>query len=392
MEEFMQEGIQTVVKGLSGCGVTEDADTVQVDIKDGKIIRIRPFHFDWRYDRKPWSMKARGKVFTASNKTLIPPWSLGYKNRVNSPNRVFYPLKRVDWDPNGERNTQNRGKSRYKRISWDEATDIIVAELKRIAEKYGPTAVLVQADGHGETKVIHAAHGCNRRLMRLFGGYTYQTRNPDSWEGWYWGAKHVWGCEPVGKQSYQSNIIPDIAENTNMLLFWGCDPETTPWGWGGQTVSQLCYWFSELRIKQVYVCPDVNYGAAVHADKWIPIKPGTDAALHLAIAYQWISEGSYDKDYVDTHVVGFDRFRDYVMGNTDGIAKTPVWAADKTGVPSRTIKALARVWANNTTATAHSNGGNMARCPYAHENMRLEVCLLGMQGLGKPGRHMMSAK
>ena len=56
-----------------------------------------------------------------------------------------------------------------------------------------------------------------------------------------------------------------------MLLFWGCDPETTPWGWDGQIVSRLCYWFTDLGIKQVYVCPDLNYGAAVHADKWIPI-------------------------------------------------------------------------------------------------------------------------
>ena len=64
------------------------------------------------------------------------------------------------------------------------------------------------------------------------GGYTWQTRNPDSWEGWYWGAKHVWGCEPVGKAAYQSNIIPDIAEHTEMLLYTGCDPETTHLGLG----------------------------------------------------------------------------------------------------------------------------------------------------------------
>ncbi len=77
----------------------------------------------------------------------------------------MYPLKRVDWDPNGERNPQNRGNSKYKRISWDEATDIIASEIKRVIKKYGPTAILSQADGHGETKVVHAAHGCNRRLL-----------------------------------------------------------------------------------------------------------------------------------------------------------------------------------------------------------------------------------
>ncbi len=384
----MPEKERTVVKGLSGAGVTEDSNVVQVDIKDGKIIRIRPFHFDWKYDRKPWRMKARGQVFEASMKTLIPPFTLAYKNRVHSPNRTLYPLKRVDWDPNGERNPQNRGRSKYVRISWDEATAIIAKEIRRIQKKYGLTAILLQADGHGETKVVHAAHGCSRRLLSMMGGYTWQTRNPDSWEGWYWGAKHVWGCEPVGKAAYQSNIVPDIAEHANLLLYIGCDPETTSWGWGGQTVSQLCYWFTDLGIKQVYVCPDVNYGAAIHADKWIPILPNTDAAMYLAIAYVWLNEGTYDKEYVKTHVVGFDKFEAYVLGREDGVPKTPKWASAKTSVPSRIIKALARAWAAAPTSTVHANGGNMARAPYATENMRLEVCLLGMQGLGKPGRHM----
>ncbi len=116
----MGENEKTVVKGLSFLGVGIDANCVQVDVKNGKILRIRPFHFDWKYNVKPWRMEARGKVFEASMKTLIPPFTLGYKNRVNSPNRTMYPLKRVDWDPNGERNPQNRGISKYVRISWDE--------------------------------------------------------------------------------------------------------------------------------------------------------------------------------------------------------------------------------------------------------------------------------
>ena len=49
--------------------------------------------------------------------------------------------------------------------------------------------------------------------------------------------------------------------------------------------------------KAIYICPDLNYAAAVHADKWIPILPNTDAALQLAIAYVWITEGTYDKEY-----------------------------------------------------------------------------------------------
>lgn len=382
---------KTYLKGVGFCGFGVGSNSAEVDVKDGKIIRVRPLRFDKAYKPEamnPWKIEARGKVLEPPMKSLLPPFSLVYKKRTYSPNRIPYPLKRVDWDPNGERNPQNRGQSKFVRISWDEAAELVAQELRRVNKQYGPTSVLAQADGHGETKTIHASHGCQTRLLELLGGYTVQARNPDSWEGWYWGAKHVWGMDPVG-QGRQTNLWKDISENSEMLLFWGCDPETTPWGWSGQMASRLCYWFSEIGIETIYICPDLNYGAAVHADKWIPIKPNTDAAMHLAIAYTWITEDLYDKEYVATHVYGFEEFKKYVMGEEDGIPKTPKWAAELCGVPSRIIKALARKWAAQATTIVHSNGGSLIRASYSTEPGRLEVILLGMQGLGKPGRNQL---
>jgi trimethylamine-N-oxide reductase (cytochrome c) len=380
----------TFVKGLSLADFGIDGNPTVVDVSNGKIVRIRPLHYDWHYDRKklnPWKIEARGQVFEPAMKTLLPPFGMAYKKRVYSPNRILYPLKRVDWDPDGDRNMANRGKSTYIRISWDEAVTTIASELKRIKAKYGPEAVLAQTDGHGEGKGIHAAHGSANKLLALLGGYTLQMRNPDSWEGWAWGAKHAWGMEPVGEMGPSANVIPDIAENTELLLFWGCDPETTPWGFNGQMASRLCYWFTELGIKCIYICPDLNYGAAVHADKWIPIRPNTDAALQLAIAYIWITEGTYDKEYVATHTSGFEKFEPYVLGKEDGIPKTPGWAAGITGIPAAIIKVLAREWASKRTTIAHGNGGPGIRSAYSTETGRLEVLLLAMQGLGKPGAH-----
>jgi trimethylamine-N-oxide reductase (cytochrome c) len=371
-------------------GFGPNANLSIVDVKNGKIVRVRPLHLDWQYDPKdfnPWKIEARGQTFEPGVKSLVAPFSLAYKKRVYSPNRILYPMKRVDWDPNGERHPENRGKSGYVRISWEEALDIVVSELKRVKEKYGAEAVLSQSDGHGETKTIHNCHGCANKLLALLGGFTIQVRNMDSWEGWYWGAKHVWGMEGVGQMVPAANIIPDIAENGEMLLFWGCDPETTPWGFNGQMASRLCYWFTKLGIKSVYICPDLNYGAAVHANKWIPIIPGTDAALQLAIAYVWMTEGTYDKKYIATHAVGYEKFEEYVLGKEDGIPKTPAWASPKCGIPEWTIKALARNWASKVTSIAHGNGGPGIRSAYSTENGRLEPLLLAMQGLGKPGVH-----
>jgi len=379
---------KSLVKDISWCGVANGSNASVVDVKNGKIVRIRPLRYDWKYkpeEFNPWKIEARGQVFEPSMKTLIPPLTLAYKKRAYSPSRILYPLKRVDFDPKGNRNVENRGNSKFVRISWDEALDIISGEMKRLKEKYGPSTILYQSDQHGENKVVHGPHGCGRKLLRLFGGYTLQIRNPDSWEGWSWGAKHVWGMQPVGQQVPQTNNLPDIAWNTELLLFWGCDQETTPWGWEGQMPSRLSYWFTELGIKQIYIHPDLNYAAAVHADKWIPILPNTDAAMHLAIAYTWITEGTYDKEYVATHTYGFDKFEEYVLGKEDGIAKTPKWAEEITGVPSRVIKALAKEWASKRTSVVIGNGGPGIRGPYATEPARLQVLLLAMQGLGKPG-------
>ena len=230
-------------------------------------------------------------------------------------------MKRVDWDPKGERNPQNRGKSKYVRISWDEATDLIAGEIKRIHKKYGPLAILVQGDGHGECKFIHAPHGCSTLLLDKMGGFTQQVRNPDSWEGWYWGSRHIWGKGLVGMMNPADNIVNDISQNSDMVVVWGGDPETTPWGFRGQLASRLLFFWNEIGLKQVYICPDLNYAAAIHADKWIPILPNTDAALQLAIMYVWIKEGTYDKEYVRTHTVGFDKIKAYVMGEEDGVPR-----------------------------------------------------------------------
>ncbi|HLA81649.1 MAG TPA: molybdopterin-dependent oxidoreductase, partial [Thermoleophilia bacterium] len=144
---------KTYVKDISWCGVVYGCGSSCVDVKDGKIIRIRPLHYDWKYTKeeiKPWVMKARGKTFEPKMQLDLPPLSIAYKKRVYSPARIRYPMLRVDFDPKGERNIQNRGVSKYKRISWDEALDLITSEILRIKEKYGTTAILYECDQHGE--------------------------------------------------------------------------------------------------------------------------------------------------------------------------------------------------------------------------------------------------
>ena len=371
-------------------GSISGAPTVVESDKDDRITRVRPYNYeednDWE-SLNPWKIESRGKTLNPPRHSLPGSYYTSYKKRVYSENRVRYPLKRVDWDPKGERNTQNRGKSRYVRISWDEAAQTIADELVRIRDKYGMSAVLAEADMHGEGKHIAPAHGCMNALLSIMGGYTVQMRNMDSWEGMTWGSRNVWGCEPVGEMMPSDSVWIDIAKNTELILFWAADPETTSVGFDGYMASRLSQWIHSLGVKYVYIDPALNYSGCYLADKWIPVLPNTDAALYLGVAYTWLTEGTYEREYVEKYCVGYEGFFDYVLGKVDGVPKTADWACEKCGVPPWTVKALARDWAKKITSVTIGNAGPGYRGPFSTEPARLQSILLCMQGLGKPGRH-----
>ena len=339
-----------VIRGSGLIGPSDSGVPTLIDVKDGKITRIRPLHYEMNYDKKDfnaWKIEARGKALEPPMKGMVGPIGLAYKKRVYSKNRVRYPLEAGRLGPQRRAEHAEQGQERLcahlvgrgRRIGGvrAEAGRRRPTDLKRSSPRQTCTARACTSAP--ATAARTGSSPCS-------GGYTIQMRNLDSWEGQNWGAKHVWGCEPVGEMMPAANLYPDIAEHGELLLFWGCDPETTAYPINGMMASRLCYWLTEIGLKSVYICPDLNYGAGVHADKWIPILPNTDAALHLAIAYVWITEGTYDKEYIAAHSYGFDKFEDYVLGKNDGLPKTPAWASEKCGVPEWTIKALARDWAN----------------------------------------------
>ena len=89
--------------------------------------------------------------------------------------------------------------------------------------------------------------------------------------------------------------------------------------------------------------------------------------MAMAIAYVWIKEDTYDKDYVATHTIGFEEFKKYVLGKDDGVPKTPEWAEEITGVPAAIITALAREWASKRTMlAAGARGGEGGACRQAY--------------------------
>ena len=136
----------------------------------------------------------------------------------------------------------------------------------------------------------------------------------------------------------------DTTANSQLSIFWSYDQEQSGWK-NGQDHVRWLLWLKELGRKMIFISPDLNFTAATKADKWIPIRPGTDSALAAAIAYVWLKSGTYDKEYVKTHGVGFDKWEEYVTGVKDGVPKTPEWAENISGVAASVIRALAKEWA-----------------------------------------------
>ncbi len=362
-------------------------------VADSRIVRALPFQIP--DDVRLYEIKTSRGVYMRPQKDVQMPLAYAWKQRIHAETRVKYPLLRDDWSPD-DPHPERRGRSGYSRISWDRALDIIVAQLHRIRERYGSMEpVLVQADGHGQSGYLQSLHFWGHYLFDMgrerlgWGWWTQQLRNPDSWEGYYWGAKHVWGFDETLGEPPQDAVWDDVLEHGEMVIFSGNDPEATGLGMSGSIALAMPRWLKRAGIKIVAISPDLNYAAAVHADTWIPLRPNTDAALYLALANTWIAEGLYDKDYVRTHTVGFEEFARHARGEDDGVAKTPAWAERITGVPARTIRALAREWAAKKTSLSVYFGGPKIRGTRSHLVGRLEAYALAMQGIGRPGRQFL---
>jgi hypothetical protein len=159
------------------CNMT-NGGPVFVYVKDGKIVRLTPIDFA-QDDAQPWTIEARGLKFTPPRKTTLAPHGQNAKSIVYSPDRLLYPMKRVDFDPGADRKPENRGKSGYVRISWEEALDLVAAEIKRLKRTYGPGVMAVSHGSH------HTWGNIGYYVSALFRfrnavGYTQIHHNPDS--------------------------------------------------------------------------------------------------------------------------------------------------------------------------------------------------------------------
>jgi trimethylamine-N-oxide reductase (cytochrome c) len=371
---------EKVFTNCTNCG------PVSVYVKDGKVVRVRPLVAD-ASDFKPWVIEAQGRRYSPPRKFALSPFVHGERRRLYSEERIKYPMKRVDFDPQGARNPQNRGKSLYQRISWDEALTLVAGEIRRVKETYGGPAISGLTSSHHNWGIVGYKMGPFARFMNLL-EFTPVLDNPDSWEGWHWGATHTYGFYWRLGMPEQYDLLQDALQNAEMIVYWSNDPDSTRGTYSGQDSALWRQWLKEKGVQMVFIDPFHNFTCGAMEGKWIAPRMGTDAAMAMAIAHVWITEGTYDKAYIAARTVGFESFVQYILGETDGQPKSPEWAAEESGVAARVIRTLAREWAaKRTVLSGGARGGEGGACrqAYGTEWARMMVLLQAMQGLGRPG-------
>ncbi len=378
-----------------GNGVTRytnnsNGGPVFVYVKDGRILRITPIEFT-NDDAESWSIEARGHTFAPPRKTSLAPYALSSLSTVYSRDRLLYPMKRVDFDPAGDRHPETRGISEYERIDWDTALDIVANEIMRVRRQHGPGAVFTSYGSHHNWGNLGYYLSSHHRFFNTI-GHTRLVNNPDSWEGWYWGAEHHWGHSMrIGGGEFYGTMEEQLRE-CEMVVFWASDPEATNGVYAGMEGTIRRQWLRQLGVECVHIDPYLNHTAAWMGGKWFAPRPTTSVAMAHAIAYVWVAENLYDEDYVQRHTTGFAQWRDYLLGVEDGIPKTPEWQEAETGVPARDVRALAREWAAKKTYLSCGGAGNSVggacRSATGIEWARSMVYLMAMRGLGKPGVNM----
>jgi biotin/methionine sulfoxide reductase len=177
-----------------------------------------------------------------------------------------------------------------------------------------------------------------------------------------------------------------IADNTEtLLMFGGINPKNSQVSMGGITEHETATWFERF-LQQGMRC--INIGPqrsdAPNGCEWLTVRPASDTALMLALAWVIETDGHTDRAFLDRYTTGFDRFLPYLTGETDGQPKTPEWASGLCGVTPAAIRELARRMA--ATRTLITVAWSLQRAEHGEQPYWMAAVLAAMLGqVGVPG-------
>uniref|UniRef100_UPI003F4959BE molybdopterin-dependent oxidoreductase n=1 Tax=Ensifer adhaerens TaxID=106592 RepID=UPI003F4959BE len=263
--------------------------------------------------------------------------------------RVRRPAFRKGWLRKGPGDHRDRrGSDSFVELPWDEAFEVVAAELSRVKQEHGNSAIFGGSYGWGSAGRFHHAQSQIHRFLNIIGGYV---RGRDSYS---YGAGSVIMPHVVAPMEHLLDQHTDwntLANNTELFVAFGGIPlrntQMTAGGPGRHRVHGALEVMRARGVRFVNISPlrqDID-----GSSKWIPIRPNTDVALMLALIYVLLDDGLENREFLVRFCVGAEEVRAYVLGQKDGIPKTPEWASAITGVPTGEVFALARDMARSKT-------------------------------------------
>jgi anaerobic selenocysteine-containing dehydrogenase len=255
-----------------------------------------------------------------------------YLDRVYSPSRLLYPMRRRSGAPKGSM-PYGQEADVFERISWDQAMDEMAERLAQIAREHGPESILPYSYA-GNMGVLGYGSMDRRFFHRLGASRLDRTI-----------------CATAGADALMSvygkrlGTAPEDFRHARYIIAWGANIH-------GNNVH-LWPFIEEARHKgaQLVVIDPYRTRTARAADWHIPIQPGTDTALALGLMRFIIEQGLYDKDYVSRHTHGFAALREHVQ------PYTPDHVAALTGIAAGDIERLAQDYASSSPAVIRLNYG-----------------------------------
>ncbi|MEZ9523942.1 trimethylamine-N-oxide reductase 2 [Enterovibrio norvegicus] len=306
-------------------------------------------------------------------------------DQVHTKARVKYPMVRKGYLANPSSPEGKRGSDEFVRISWDEAYKLIHEQQSRIRTNYGADSVFAGSYGWRSSGVLHKAQTLLQRYMSMAGGYSGHLGDYST------GAAQVIMPHVVGSiEVYeQQTTHPVILENSDVVVLWGMNPmNTLKIAWSCNDGSGLEFFHQLKKSGKTVIAIDPMRSETIEffGDnvQWIAPHPMTDVALMLGVAHALVTSGKHDKAFLDKYTIGYDKFEQYLKGETDGVAKNPVWAESITGVPAKQIELLAEIFSQNRTMLMA--GWGIQRQQYGEQRHWMLVTLASMLGqIGLPG-------
>jgi biotin/methionine sulfoxide reductase len=299
------------------------------EVEAGRVTAVRPF------ERDPCPSP------------MIESWPA----MLEAPTRIRAPMVREGYLHDGAASDRTRrGAEAFVPVSWDMALDLTARALVDVKARHGNGAIFGGSYGWSSAGRLHHARTLVRRFLFAFGGCVDQVTN------YSWGAAQILLSRVLG--SYEAVLgkntsWPSIIRHTRLFVgFGGLNLKNSQVTAGGPGEHSTEKWLREAvraGIEFIVVSPVRDDAPAFLGARWIPIRPGSDTALMLALAHELIAEGRHDRPFLERCCVGFDRFLAYVVGETDGRPKDAGWAAAICGIPAETIRDLARRMATRRT-------------------------------------------